>query len=269
VFAQRPAPVQATWLGYLGTTGMTRMHYRITDRIADPPGLTERLHTEKLARLPHSQWCYRPFIELEPAPTPPCVASGRVTFGSFNQTAKITPSTRRLWAALLARLPDARLLVAGVPAGRAQDDLRRELAAAGVAHERLGISPYVSLQDYFRLFAEVDVALDTTPYSGGTTTLDALWMGVPVVTLPGSRPASRSAASIVTSAGFPEWVASSPADFLERAAALAADAARLAQLRATLRARLRASPLMDERGFARDLEALYRTMWRDWCAAPR
>jgi predicted O-linked N-acetylglucosamine transferase (SPINDLY family) len=269
VFAQRPAPVQATWLGYLGTTGMTRMDYRITDGIADPPGATERFHTEALMRLPHSQWCYRPFVEVEAAHAPPCAGNGYVTFGSFNQAAKISPSARALWARILGRVPGARLLLAGVPPGPAQERLRRDFADAGVAPDRLAILPYVSLQDYFRLFAEVDIALDTMPYSGGTTTCDALWMGVPVVTAPGPRPASRSAASILSSAGLADWIAATPEDYVSKAVELAARPERLARLRASLRAELRASPLMDEPGFARALEALYRTMWRRWCAAPR
>jgi predicted O-linked N-acetylglucosamine transferase (SPINDLY family) len=266
VFAQRPAPVQATWLGYLATTGLSRMHYRITDPIADPPGLTERHHSEVLVRLPHSQWCYRPFIQADAAPTPPCERNGFITFGSFNQAAKISPGTRRLWAELLARLPGARLLVAGIPPGRAQDDLRRDLAQAGVTGERLSIRPYVSVQDYFRLFDAVDIALDTLPYSGGTTTCDALWMGVPVITLAGARSTSRSAASLLTTVGLPEWIASSAQDYVGKTLAFAAERHRLARLRASLRQRMRASPLMDEAAFARDLEAAYRQMWRDWCA---
>lgn len=270
VFAQRPAPLQATWLGYLATTGLERMHYRITDRVADPPGLTERHHSETLVRLPHSQWCYRPFIQADAsadaASAPPCARNGFITFGSFNQAAKISPRTRRLWAQLLGRLPGARLLVAGIPPGRAQDDLRRDLAQAGVAGDRLTIRPYVSLQDYFRLFDTVDIALDTLPYSGGTTTCDALWMGVPVITLAGQRSTSRSAASLLTAVGLPEWIASSAEDYVGKALAFAADREGLARLRASLRQRMRASPLMDEAAFARDLEAAYRKMWRDWCA---
>jgi predicted O-linked N-acetylglucosamine transferase (SPINDLY family) len=269
VFAQRPAPVQATWLGYLGTTGMTRMHYRISDPVADPPGMTERLHTEALVRLPHSQWCYRPFVQVEAVRTPPCLKNGYVTFGSFNQAAKISPSTRLSWARILALLPDARLVVAGVPPGRAQQDLRRDFAAAGVAADRLALLPYVSLQDYFGLFGTVDIALDTQPYSGGTTTCDALWMGVPVISAPGTRPASRSAASILASVGLHDWIAPSAEEYVRRAVAFAGAPDRLAGLRASLRGQMRASPLMDERGFVRALEGLYRSMWRRWCAAPR
>jgi len=257
VFAQKPAPVQATWLGYLNTTGLTRIDYRVTDAHADPLGLTEARHTEKLVRLPHSQWCYRPFISATATAAPPCVRNGYVTFGSFNQVLKVSQASRRLWAGLLRKVPGARLVVLGVPPGRAHDDLRKDIPEAKVV-------PYVSLQDYFAWYNQVDVALDTTPYSGGTTTCDALWMGVPVLTTPGERPSSRSAASVLTTAGMGEWIASSAEDYLERAAEFAGDTQRLANLRATLRARLQASPLMDEVGFTKNLETLYRQIWRTY-----
>jgi predicted O-linked N-acetylglucosamine transferase (SPINDLY family) len=255
VFAQRPAPVQATWLGYLNTTGLTRIDYRISDRHADP---ADARHTEKLARLPHSQWCYRPFIQAAAAASPPVRKNGYLTFGSFNQVLKLSQASRRLWARLLERVPGSRLVILGVPSGRAQDELLKDLPKARLV-------PYVSLQDYFAWYNEVDIALDTMPYSGGTTTCDALWMGVPVLTAPGERPGSRSAASILATAGMSDWIATGPQDYVERAVELANDRDLLANLRVTLRARLQASPLMDEAGFAKDLETLYRQMWRHYC----
>lgn len=264
VFARQPAPVQATWLGYLNTTGMARIRYRISDRHADPPGLTDGRHTETLMRLPHSQWCYRPFLTAPRAEASPCTQHGYPTFGSFNQALKLSRSSRGLWAEILARLPDSRLIVLGVPEG-ARDELWRDLTVAGAGRERITILPYVSLSDYFRRLGEVDIALDTTPYSGGTTTCDALWMGVPVITVPGPRPSSRSAASILTTAGLGEWVAPSPEDYVRLAVEFAGDKSMLAGIRRSLRERLQRSPLMDERQFVRDLEALYRDMWRRWC----
>jgi predicted O-linked N-acetylglucosamine transferase (SPINDLY family) len=258
VFAQKPAPVQATWLGYLNTTGLTRIDYRITDAHADP---TDLRHTEKLARLPHSQWCYRPFVQVPAVRSPPVQKNGYVTFGSFNQILKLSKRSRRLWARILQRLPSSRLVILGVPPGRAHDELRKDLPDAA----RVELVPYVKLQDYFASYNEVDIALDTTPYSGGTTTCDALWMGVPVLTAPGERPVSRSAASILTTAGLTEWIASGDDDYVQRAIELA-NPQTLAKLRATLRPRMQASPLMDEAGFTRDLEALYRQMWRTYCS---
>jgi predicted O-linked N-acetylglucosamine transferase (SPINDLY family) len=166
---------------------------------------------------------------------------------------------------VLARSPASRLVILGVPPGRAHDGLLADFAALGIGAGRLRLVPYVSLQDYFAWYNQVDVALDTTPYSGGTTTFDALWMGVPVLTAPGERPSSRSAASVLATAGLGDWIADGADDYVRRSAELARAPA-LAGLRATLRERLQASPLMDEAGFTRDLENAYRQMWRRYCA---
>jgi len=140
---------------------------------------------------------------------------------------------------------------------------------AGIGRERIKLVPYVSLEEYFRWYNAVDIALDTTPYSGGTTTCDALWMGVPVVTVPGVRPSSRSAASILTTVGLTDWIASSPEDYVRRAVQFAGERTAVAELRSSLRSRMRASPLMDEERFARDMEDVYRRMWRSWCSEGR
>ena len=268
VFALQPAPVQAAWLGYLNTTGLTRIGYRITDAVSDPPG-AEQLHTERLQRLPHSQWCYRPFVQAVAAAAPPCVREGHVTFGSFTQIAKLSAATLALWAQIFRQLPAARLTLLGVAPGRASEEVLRRLAASGIPASRVTLVPFVPLREYYDWFARVDIALDSTPYSGGTTTCDALWMGVPVVTLAGSRSTSRSAASILTTVGLADWVASSPDEYVQRALGASRSPALLAELRATLRARMQASPLMDEARFTKDLEKLYREMWRVWCAAQR
>ena len=262
VFARQPAAVQAAWLGYLNTTGLTRIGYRISDRHADPVGRAERLHTEKLVRLPRSQWCYRPFFEVECAPHPPCARNGHLTFGSFAQAAKLSPGTRRLWARVLAAIPGARLHVVGIATGRAREDLLRDFAAEGIAAERIRLGPFLPVEDYYRAFGEVDIALDPMPYSGGTTTCDALWMGVPVLTLAGARPASRSAASILATLGLDGWSAGDADDYLDLARKWSSQPGTLSAFRKDLRSRMRASPLMDEAGFTRDLEEAYRGMWR-------
>jgi protein O-GlcNAc transferase len=265
VFARRPAPVQVSWLGYLGTTGLTRIDYRITDARADPPGEADRLHTEALARLSHSLWCYRPAHDRAHAVEPPCAKNGYVTYGSFNHAPKLAARARALWAEILKGAPRSRLVVVGMPEGRPREGLLRDFAAAGVDPARLQILSRVPLDAYLRQFDAVDVALDSLPYGGGTTTFDALWMGVPVLALAGPRSVSRSAASIVGALGLEDWVAATPEDYVRLALAHGRDTAGLAALRRTLRARLRNSPLMDEAGFARDMEAAYRTMWRAWC----
>ena len=186
VFARQPAPVQATWLGYLNTTGLTRVQYRISDAYCDPPGLTDRYHTEALARLPRSQWCYRPFVTVEQVGSAPVESNGFVTFGSFNQAHKLSPSVRRLWAKIMQALPDSRLVVAGIQDQGVRELLWSDFAGSGIDRRRIAFRPYGALPDYYRWYNEVDMALDTTLFSGGTTTFDALWMGVPVVTLPAS-----------------------------------------------------------------------------------
>jgi predicted O-linked N-acetylglucosamine transferase (SPINDLY family) len=265
-FARQPAPVLATWLGYLGSTGLARMQYRISDARADPEGDADRLHTEELVRLPHSLWCYRPVHGEPHAAEPPGRARGYVTFGSFNHAPKLSAAARRLWAQILRGAPNARLLIVGFPEGRARGELLREFAGAGIDAARLTILPRVAFGDYLRQFDAVDLALDSMPYGGGTTTFDTLWMGVPLLTLAGERSAGRSSASILGELGLQDWIAGSADEYVRLALAHAADGGRLAQLRATLRARLRDSALMDEAGFARDLEHAYRVMWRTWCA---
>jgi protein O-GlcNAc transferase len=265
VFAQQPAPVQATWVGYLNTTGLTRIQYRISDHRSDPPGMTDRYHTEKLFRLPHSQWCYRPFTEVDCESEAPFEHNGHVTFGSFNQTVKINPAMRNLWGKILVQVPDSRLLVVGVVDRRAREDLYRDLENAGVDRSRITMLDYMPIEDYYRSFGRVDIALDTTPFSGGTTTCDALWMGTPVITVPGTRSWSRSAASILTTLGLQDWIAVSPEDYVRLAVQYARNPSTIAGLRRSLRSRMLESPLMDKRRFARDMEEAYRTMWQSWC----
>jgi protein O-GlcNAc transferase len=267
VFAQQPAPVQVAWLGYLGTTGMTRIQYRLCDRHTDPPGLTDRFHTETLVRLPNSQWCYRPVVSIGGSQDPPFRRNGFITFGSFSNVLKLSPMARGLWAEVLTRLPDSRIAFAGVPQGPIRDGLIRDFEKAGIAAGRIAVLPRVESADYFRSFNDVDVALDTTPYSGGTTTCDALWMGVPIVTVPGTRSISRSTAGILATLGLSDWTAASPEEFVRLAVRCAEDREAIVELRRTLRERMRRSPLMDEPQFARDVEDAYRRMWRTWCGS--
>jgi predicted O-linked N-acetylglucosamine transferase (SPINDLY family) len=265
VFALKPAPLQAAWLGYLNTTGLTRIDYRITDGHCDPPGAADARHTEALLRLPASQWCYRPFIDLPTARELPHERNGFVTFGSFTQTAKLSPATLRIWAGIFRAAPAARLLIAGVAPGLPAERLRAALQASGIDGPRIEMAPFLPVNQYLGLYERVDIALDPVPYSGGTTTCDALWMGVPVITLPGERSASRSAAGILACVGLDEWIARDAEDYVERALRFARDPALLRTLRATLRERMRASPLTDELGFTRQLEAAFERMWQTWC----
>lgn len=265
VFARRAAPVQITWLDYLCTTGLDAMDYRITDAIADPPG-SEAHHREQLLRMPVTQWCWQPPADAPEVAPLPAIANGYITFGSFNNAQKLSDVTLARWGRVLRTLPDARLLIAGIPAGFARARVMSRLQCDA---SRLQFLPRVDASSYRRSFAAVDVALDPAPFSGATTTLDALWQGVPVLTLPGTTSCSRSTASLLSACGLADWIAQNEDDFLARARRLCADTNALATLRSGLRARLRASPVLDCAAFVRDLEGRYRQAWTAWCETRR
>ncbi len=267
VFARRPAPVQITYLGYPATTGVDAMDYRLTDARGDPPGLTEAHYGERLARLPDSLWCYLPLAETPEVTALPAVANGCITFGSFNQPAKLGDGVLELWTRLLTEVADSRLLMAPVPPGYARERYVQIFAARGIAPERIVFEPTLPMLQYQALRSRVDIALDSFPMNGGSTTCETLWMGVPLVTLTGERFVSRAGTSLLTAAGLKEFIARNENEYLAIAAALAADLPRLAQLRARLRGQMRQSPLLDGPRFTRNLEAVYRQLWRDWCLA--
>jgi predicted O-linked N-acetylglucosamine transferase (SPINDLY family) len=258
IFARRAAPVQITWQSYLHSTGLRSMQYRLCDAYTDPPGVAERVHTEALVRLPDTQWCYRPFIEMDAVTRSPCVDKGYVTFGSLNHPSKISPATRGQWREILRRVPSARLVLIGLVPSRGTAEIVRDIDGG----DRVQVVSRVPLYEYYRWYNEIDIALDTAPYSGGTTTCDALYMGVPVVTAPGTRAISRSAGSLLKAVGLEDWIAT---DYVELAVKKASDVQALAALRAGLRRRVQNSPVMNEPKAARDLEAAYRAMWRNWC----
>ncbi|MFM9968283.1 MAG: tetratricopeptide repeat protein [Burkholderiales bacterium] len=268
VFARKPAPVQISYLGYLNTTGLAAMDYRMTDAVADPPG-TEGYYSEKLLRLPGTQWCYRPDPATPPVTELPALTAGYVTFGSFHNFAKLNAAVFEAWASLLRALPESQLMVAGVPNGSPVDRLREMFEYFGVAAARLRIVSPQNYENYLRLYGEVDIALDSWPYNGATTTCDSLWMGVPVVTLAGDAGMSRSGVSLLRSAGLPEHIATSVADYVRIARELATDLQTLALLRRGLRDQFRASPIMDAKGFTEGVEDAYRSVWREWCKHPR
>jgi len=256
-FARKPAPVQVSYLGYLGTTGMAAMDYKITDAAMDPVGLTERFHTERMLRLPHSMWSYSPPPDA-PAPSPaPALTRGYVTFGSFNNSAKVGPEVIGAWARILQEIPEARLVMVTKGDGSVHEYFRNEFGRHGIARERIELHRRMPLTDYLRLHAEVDICLDSFPYTGGTTSCHSLWMGVPVLTLPGIKPFSRSGASILSALGLADWIAGSVEAYVETAVRKASDAAALQPLRAGMRARMQASPLMNEKAFTQAIEAMY------------
>jgi protein O-GlcNAc transferase len=256
-FARKPAPVQVSFLGYAVTTGMSAIGYRITDAYADPPGTTEHLWTEKLVRLPKTAWCYRPPVD---APAPNRNPQKSITFGCFGRRAKHSPATLAMWAQILQRVPNARLVLKAVNLDA------NYLQAPGIDTSRVQLRPRsLSIAEHLAAYNRIDVALDTFPYHGTTTTCEALWMGVPIITRAGASHISRVGASLLSNAGLTDLIGDSDETYIELAVALADDAERLKALRHNLRERMRASPLMDEAAFAAALEASYRTMWADAC----
>lgn len=266
LFARRPAPIQMTWLGYWGGTGMAAMDYRITDPYIDPEGEADSHYREQLLRLPHSKWCYLPPAAMPACNDLPAHDRGYVTFGSFCNFPRISNDTMRAWAQLLRRLPDARLRMIGAPGDESLDRMLEIFDAAGVYADRLDLVGRFPLDVYLQQHLQIDIALDVFPCNGNTTTCQSLWMGVPVVSCSGGSGVSRAGTSLLTNAGLAQLVARSWDEYVDIALRLATDLPALAQLRATLRERLRASPLLDAEGFTRDLEVLYRGAWRIWCA---
>jgi predicted O-linked N-acetylglucosamine transferase (SPINDLY family) len=262
-FARKPAPVQVTYLAYCSTTGVDAIDYRVTDRFLDPPG-ESAFYTEASIHLPHCYWCYsapplqdarQPLAERRPGP---------LTFGCLNNFAKVTDVTLNLWTRLLRRVPEAHLLVYA-RAEPHRDRVRRFLRDGGVDESRAAFVGHQPLAEYLTTYGLIDVALDTHPYGGGTTTCDALWMGVPVVSLAGRTAVSRAGSTLLSNVGLEHLVARTEEQYVEVAAALIRDANGLAALRTDLRRRLESSPVMDAKRFARDVEAAFRNVWRAWC----
>ncbi len=264
-FAWQPARAQVAWLGYPGTTGLAAIGHRVTDEVADPPGAADRWHTERLLRLPGGFLCYGPQADAPPVASPPVARTGCITFGSFNNLAKLTPEAVRSYAAILAAVPRSRLLLKAQ--ALASDSARLRVAAAfgaaGISPDRLALQGWIpGGSQPLAAYGNVDIALDTFPYNGTTTTFEALWMGVPVVCLRGARHAARVGASILTALGRPGWIAGDEAGFVATAVALAADPAGLGACRRTLRDELAASGLCAATAFARRLEAAWREIAR-------
>jgi predicted O-linked N-acetylglucosamine transferase (SPINDLY family) len=260
VFARRPAPVQMTWIGYPDTTGLAAMDYRITDAIADPPGQSDRLHTEKLIRIEGGCWAYAAPPAPPPA-APPAITNGFVTFGSFNNLPKVSPKVIAAWGRILQKVPGSRMMLKavglGTPTGK--EFVLSHFVRADISADRIELLGWLpSTASHLEHYQRVDIALDTFPYNGTTTTCEALWMGVPVVTFRGSNHAGRVGASLLTTVGFPEWVAEGVDGYVETARNLAVDVDRLAQVRRSLRGRMSASPLCDPLRMARELEQALR-----------
>jgi protein O-GlcNAc transferase len=271
VFARKPAPVQVTWLGYPNSTGLNSIDYRLVDAITDPEGVSDAFASETLIRLKGGFLCYAPVADAPALSPPPSLTTGVVTFGSFNNPAKVSAATLDVWAALLARLPKARLLLKGKQFADAatRASFLARLGERGVPAERVELMAWLpGAAAHLALYHRVDIALDPFPYNGTTTTCEALWMGVPVVARRGDRHAGRVGASLLGQIGLTDLIAGSAEEYVKIALVLADDPARLNDLRYSLRPRMAGSPLCDAGAFARKIEAAFRAMWQHWCEAP-
>ena len=269
-FARKPAPVQVTWLGYMCTTGMRAMDYRISDPHLDPPGQTEHFYTETLMRMPTAA-TFSPAPESPPVNRLPALDRGFVTFASFNNYTKIGDAVIALWVRLLQALPSSRLMI--VMLGGDDADIQRSARErfarhcngdAGTVIGRIEIRGRRALPQFLRMFHEVDVALDPFPHCGGTTTLHTLWMGVPVVSIEGDSELSRSTGGMMRSCGLDHLVAQDQEAYLNVAMSLAADLPGLADIRVELRSRVAASSIGDSAAVTRDLESAYHAMWSNF-----
>jgi protein O-GlcNAc transferase len=267
-FARKPAPVQVTWLAYPGTTGLSVMDYRITDAWMDPqaPEGDDSVYTERSVRLPGC-WCvYHPLAEGLEVNELPAAKAGHVTFGSFNSFHKMNEHVLGLWAKAMGAAPGSRLMMLA-PLGDHREKILRILEGKGVERRRVEFVVSRPRGEYLKLYHRIDIGLDPLPYNGITTTLDALWMGVPVLTRVGDRASGRAGLGILSEAGVPELASWSDEEFARKAVELSGDLGRMAELRRTLRGRLEASPLMDAKGFARKMEQAYRGVWKEWCGS--
>jgi protein O-GlcNAc transferase len=268
MFALRPAPVQISWIGYPFTTGLAAIDYVLMDQATVPPG-EERWFVEQVIRLPETRFCYMPPEYAPPPGPPPMLERGYVTYCSFNNLSKVTPDVARLWGRILKAVPGARLILKWKTLAETE---RRALyhqwfADHGVDPARVELRPATPHPEMLAEYGDVDIALDPFPYSGGITSLEALWQGVPVISLPGSRPVSRQTLGFLRNLGREEWVARDPEDYVRISVGLASDPRSLAEFRRIQRARMAASPLCDAPRFAEHFEAALRAVWRTWCSA--
>lgn len=269
LFARKPAPVQASWLGYLDTSGLEAMDYRLTDALVDTAG-REAFYVESLVRLPGCFLCYQPLPDAPEVAELPALEKGAVTFGSFNALPKVNDEVVALWAEVLRAVPQSQLFIkSSALTDRATSERYYGLfESQGIGRDRIELIGHTATQaEHLNLYKRVDIALDTFPYNGATTTCEALWMGVPVVVLAGVRNAGRMGVSLLNAVGMRDWIADTPEQYVATAAKMAADLPRLVSLRASLREHMAVSSLCDGKSFAAKVEVAYREMWRKYCVS--
>ncbi len=259
VLARKPAPIQMTFLGYPNTTGLTAIDYRITDQYVDAQGINDHFNSETLIKLPHSFFCYQPVADGPAVNQLPALDNNYITFGSFNNLAKLSPTILRLWANVLEAVPGSKLLIKDrcLREDADREAFTQRVANYGITAAQLILEEYEMAPGYLKTYHQVDLALDTYPYNGGLTTCEALWMGIPVITLVGTKSVSRLGLSILSTLGLTELITENPQDYVQTAVNLAVARDYLQQLRAELRTRMNTSPLMAAASFTRSLESIY------------
>jgi protein O-GlcNAc transferase len=268
LFARKPAPVQVSWLGYPNTTGLQTIDYRIVDNYTDPLELTDQFYTEKLLRLPQSFLCYLHDENSPEVGELPSLETGHITFGSFNYFSKVTPKVIDLWTKIMIAIPGSLLIMKAksFSDGATCQYVREMFHQGGIAHERIELISYVpSFIGHLETYKRIDIALDTFPYNGTTTTCEAIWMGVPVITLAGNSHVSRVGVSLLSNVGLPELIAGTPDEYFKITVNLANDVKKLEALRKRLRDMMKYSPLTDAKKFTLNLETCFRKIWETWC----
>lgn len=263
-FARKPAPIQASWLGYLGSTGLTAMDYYLTDRWWMPPGQLDDQFSEKLLRLP----AYAPFLPAEASPPVhalPAQKNGYLTFGSFNRISKLSRNVIQVWSTLLRELPDSKLIIAAMPVNGDRGQLASWFEEEGIDAERIMFHARSTMEDYLALHGQVDIALDTFPYNGGTTTWHAVWMGVPTLTIAGDMPQGRISTSILEQVDLHGFVAGDKQDLVQKALFWAARLDSLSGIRTSLRERFSKSPAGQPGMIAEGMSRAFRQAWKRWC----
>ena len=262
VFAQKPAPIQVTWLGYPNTTGLSAIDYRLTDLVADPVGIADDLHSEELMRLPDGFLCYKGDLTVPPSKVLPSKKNGFTTFGSFNNFSKMSPQVIKVWADILHKVPNSKLILKSSNEVFDEKDYLKLFLEEGISKNRVEIyGRLANYQDHLNLYNLIDICLDTFPYNGATTTCEALWMGVPVIALLGDRHVGRVGASILNSAGLKDFVAEDSDAYIDLATEYAGNEDYLENLRLSLRQKIQSSSLCDADTAARSLETAYKEMW--------
>jgi protein O-GlcNAc transferase len=267
VMAMKPAPIQITYIGYPNTTGLKQIDYRITDALCDPLDTTQK-HTEKLIRLPNCFLCYTPPLNSPPVSPTPCLTTGVITFGSFNNLGKINDDVLKVWCHILRRIPNSKMILKCKPFASKTVQVRTwsKFEANGINHNRVVLLGLQAMSnDHLKTYDHVDISLDSWPYAGTTTTCEALWMGIPTITLKGQSHCQNVGVSLLTQLGLEELIANSEEEFINIAVNLATNIPKLAQIRDNMRPRMLQSPLCDDASFIKHYEKTLRGLWLTHC----